>query len=317
MTILAKVLHGSRLYGLDNSESDWDIKGIFLPSIPDCLLMRAARNINKKEEATENRAKTEYEIFSLQEFIKLAARGEDVAITMLHAPQRAVYESSEIFDYLRINRKKFYTKSMIGMVGFAKGMSAKYALRADRMDSVLKVISVLEDMKSRGVARLGQVWDGLPDIIHTRRFINERDRAEDKRIYEVVGKGLKPTITPDYALEILYQVRDSYGERVKGARNMAGNDLKAISHSFRVGYQLLHIYAEGDFTFPLPENDFIRAVKENRLNYVDDKIDEKLNELIAKVEELSKLSSFPEKVDEKWLDKIVLDAYKGEYEIGI
>jgi len=302
MKPVAKTLAGSRLYGLDNPNSDFDVKGIFLPTLNDCLLNRASKTQSSKE------GDTEWEAFSLQYFLELAARGEDVAIVMLHSNQ--VLIDSPLYSWLRKNRKRFYTKSMSGSCGFAKSMAAKYSLRADRMDTVVAVIKVLEELQDEGVARLGQAWDRLPDLPHTRKFENPMDRNADKRLYEVVGKGLSATITPAYALDILIKVRDAYGERVRATREMGGADVKAVSHSFRVGYQLRHIFLDGDFSYPLPETDFIRAVKEGKLNYVGDKLDEKLDALITEVEKLSEASTYPESVDRDWLDKIVLSAYQ-------
>lgn len=311
MTILAKVTHGSRLYRLDNPLSDYDFKSIHLPSLEDCLLLRAPRNIGAKDVVAG--VKHEGESFALQEFLALAARGEDVAVTMLRVTPSDILEDSPTFQYLRERRKQFYTKEMAGSLGFAKSQCAKYSLRADRMDSVIAVINVLSDLYDEGVARLSQAWDRLPDLPHTRKFENPTDRGLDKRIYEVAGKGLPATITPHYALDILTKLRHSYGARVSLTREMGGADVKAISHSFRVGYQLRAIFTSGDFSFPLPENDFIRAVKEGKLNYVADKLDEKLNDLITEVEGLSAASSYPESVDREWMDQIVLDAYN-EYE---
>ena len=311
MTIIAKVVHGSRLYRLDNPLSDYDFKSIHLPPQDDCFLLRAARNVHAKHEVAG--VKHESESFALQEFLALAARSEDVAITMLHVSDDDILEDSPLFQYLCQRRKQFYTKGMTGALGFAKSMAAKYSLRADRMDTVVAVIKVLEELQAEGVARLGQAWDRLPDLPHTRKFENLIDRNADKRLYEVVGKGLSATITPAYALDILIKVRDAYGERVRTTREMGGADVKAVSHSFRVGYQLRHIFLDGDFSYPLPETDFIRAVKEGKLNYVGDKLDEKLDALITEVEKLSEASTYPESVDRKWLDEIVLSAYWSGY----
>lgn len=311
MIEIAKVVHGSRLYRLHNEKSDYDFKAIHLPSHGDCYLLRAARNIQKKGEI--NGVKAEYESFALQEFLALAARGEDVAITMLHVSDDDVLVNNRFFNSLRQNRKFFYTKKMSGMLGYARGMAAKYALRADRMSDVLKVIAILENMRDKGIAKLYQAWDDLPELSHGYHFINQEDRNDDKRAYEIAGKVLPVNISPSYALDILYRLRDSYGERVKAARNMAGQDTKAISHSFRVGYQLLHIYQDGDFSFPLPESDYIRAVKEGRLNYVDDKIDQKLDNLISEVEQKAARSDYPDSVNYGVLDKFVLDAYSNVF----
>jgi hypothetical protein len=46
---------------------------------------------------------------------------------------------------------------------------------------------------------------------------------------------------------------------------------------------------------------------------VGDKLDEKLDALITEVEKLSEASTYPESVDRKWLDEIVLSAYWSGY----
>lgn len=303
MTLLAKTLAGSKLFCLDGPNSDTDIKGIFLPSLRDCLLNRAAETQSQKTEDTE------YEAFSLTRFLELAARAEDVAIIMMHAPADKVIESSPTFDYLRANRKRFYTKHMTVQLGYCKSQLCKYALRADRMATVEKVIEILTSIEGRGVARLSQAWDEMVELPHAHLFENALDRGLDKRVWEVCGKMLPATISPTYARDIMTKLRASYGERVVAAKNLDGHDRKAVSHSFRVGYQLKHIFIDGDFSFPLPETAFIRSVKEGTLNYVNDGLDKRLDELIAEVEELSAKSTYPESVDRGWLDGIILDAY--------
>lgn len=305
MKILGKVIHGSKLYQLDGPTSDTDYKSIFLPDAKDCLLMRATKNENIKIKE-EN---SEYEGFCLQSFLTLAARAEDVAITMLHASDDKILEDSEIYKYLRENRAMFYTKKMVGSLGFAKNMALKYGYRADRMLAVEKVQSVLSKSIEKGFARLWQIWDDLPDGEYIYRGDDSRNNNKDNRYYEVAGKKLQATVDVQYAFDIIDKLYNSYGDRVKIAKSMGGNDLKALSHSFRVGYQLKRIYTEGDLFYPLKETDFIKDVKYGKLNYVDDKLDEKLNDLITEVENLAKNSIYGDNVDQKWLDSIVLNAY--------
>lgn len=307
MQTLAKTVHGSRLYGLDGPDSDFDFKGIHLPPIKDLILGKASHHQGHVGQIGD--VKSEWESFSLQEFLKLAARGEDVAVTMLHCLDSQVLEDSIIFAYLRSHRSQFYTKKMAGSLGYAKNQTSKYALRADRMAAVESVISVLEGMKRDGVGRLGQAWDWVAEGDHVKKTVSPLDRGTDKRILDVAGKQLPATITPAYGLDILCRLRDGYGERVRVAKSMEGKDLKAVSHAFRVGYQLFHLFKDGDFSFPLPETPFLRDLKFGRLNFVQDKLDDRLNELILEVEKLAEKSSYPEKVDQEWLDNLVLGEY--------
>lgn len=307
-TLLGTTIHGSKLYRLDGPGSDTDLKSLHLPSLNDCVLLRATKNSQTKE--GEGAAKEEHESIALQEALRFAANGEDIMVTILHATDSDIIADSPTYQFLRANRKRFYTKRMRGSLGFATGQSLKYAIRADRMAVVEKVIAALERAETKGVAKLYQCWDDLPDGEHIVRTtsLNNRD-AVDKRIYEVAGKGLPATISPMYGLEILRKIHDAYGERVRAAKNMSGKDFKSLSHSFRVGCQLKHIYQDGGFTFPLPESDFIRDVKFGRLSYLDDKLGEKLDGLISEVERLAEASNYPERVDQKFLDSLILSAY--------
>ena len=65
-----------------------------------------------------------------------------------------------------------------------------------------------------------------------------------------------------------------------------------------------------DFSYPLKENDFLMAIKYRTLDYKLNELDTKLNDLVTEVEQLSAQSSYPDKVDQKWLDAIVLSQYR-------
>ncbi len=305
--ILATTLHGSKLYRLDTPQSDTDYKSIFLPPIDSLVLMRAAKNAQHKTGVGAD--KEEHESFALQEWLRLAANGEDVAITMLHCQPSDIFVGSDMFLQLRDSRRKFYTRHMRGALGYARSQCHKYAVRADRMEAVESVIKALELAQDQKVDKLAKCWDDLPEGKHIVKYASTTSRSTDLRMYEVVGRSFAATTDPAYVLEALYEVQEGYGGRVRNARNFGGKDWKSISHSFRVGYQLKHIFNDGDFSFPLPESSFLRDIRAGRLNYEDDKVDKKLSDLIDEVERASATSSYPETVDQNWLDSVVLAAY--------
>ena len=121
MKILGKLIHGSKLYGLDGPGSDTDYKSVHLPEVRDCLLCRAPHNIQSKDEM----GKKEYQSISLQTFLNHCRSGQDIAITTLHAPNNKIIEDTYLFKYLRDNRHKFHTKRMIGQISYAKSQKYK------------------------------------------------------------------------------------------------------------------------------------------------------------------------------------------------
>ena len=302
MNILAKVTFGSFLYGVNVETSDRDTREIYLPDIKDCLLL-------KVRESKENKEEDDSTTFALQFFLNMAAQGQSVAIELLSAPKDKVISTSPIWDYLQENRKRFYTKNMKSFLRYSKAMAQKYSSRVDRLSETSKVIKYLE--VHDGFLRLGSehIWNDLPESTNALKSINPRNNNVDNRVYEVASKKLQATIRMEYAIEIIEKLVHSYGQRVQAANAMGGSDWKAISHSFRVGYQLYHIYKNDGFIYPLPESEFLKDVKYGKLNYIDDKIDQKLNDLITEVEQLSIASNYPNKVDQEWIKSIILEAY--------
>ncbi len=305
--IICKVTHGSRLYKMHGEDSDYDKKGCYLPNLPELQLMRAAKNIQWKDEA----ANEETEIFALTEFLRHAARGEGYAIDMLHCSDSDVISNSNLWDYLRFNKSKFYTKSMKGLLGFAKTQSCKFALKSERLNAVKKVLEIFKKAESSGVARLWQIWDELPQgETHIVFGEEERNNSVDKRYVEVASKRFPATISPSYSVPILENLINSYGDRTKKASELDEKDTKSLSHAFRLASQLREIYLNKGFSYPLPDNEFLMAVKYRKLDYKLSKLDDILHESITEVEKLADNSSYPDKVDQKWLDNLVLTQYE-------
>lgn len=309
MNILAQIVAGSRLFGMEGRNSDTDIKSIHLPSLRDCVLGRVQETISVKGGATES------ESFSLARFFQLACNAEDLAMQILHAPKDKRQIDSGIYEQLRLTRHRFYTKSMTGSLKFARSMAAKYNARSDRMEITKTVLDILIAAKREGGMRVRDCWDSLPETVHTAKGIAEHNTSSDKRYYSLCGRQLQATANLDAAIETAQILFDSYGSRVRQATTLDGRDLKSISHSFRVGFQLKAIYTKGTFTYPLEETPFLRAIKFGEVSYTDDGLDEKLNNLITEVEELAAKSSFPEKVDQAWCDQCILDAYRMHYNL--
>jgi hypothetical protein len=198
---------------------------------------------------------------------------------------------------------------MAGMVGYCRGQAAKYSLRADRMLAVGRVLDILNNGIAEGKSRIYQLYDELPDINHCSKGIEPRNNNVDKRYFECAGKKVTATVALEYAKEIYQNLYDNYGDRVKIAASLDGKDYKAISHSFRVGYQLRDIYTTGTYSYPLKESQFIKDIKYQKIKYLEGGLDTKLNELIAEVEGLALKSSFPDKADRKWYNNLVLELY--------
>ena len=314
MHTIVQMKFGSHLYGTSTPESDTDFKGIYLPPLRDCILGTVSKNIttNTHKGGGKNTAEDiDSETFSLQEFIRLACKGETVAIDMLHAPADMIHTTSPVWEFLQKHRHLFYTKNMTAFLGYCRKQASKYGVKGSRLDAIRQVIYYL---KNRHAETSLQVWwkDSDSTLVAPRLPViqgladYETDVTSTIPLYVVCGRKFQATCKVGYVLDALMKIESTYGERARLAELNEGIDWKAVSHAFRVCYQLKHIYTEGELVFPLKECNFLRDIKTGKYHFKNDSIGSKLGVLTDEVCALAEKSTYPQKTDLAfWQDWIV------------
>jgi hypothetical protein len=300
---------GSHLYGTATLESDLDYKGIFLPAKEDLLLGRVPKSFNystRKGESRNTKDDIDIELYSLHYFLKLACDGQTVAMDMLHAPENMILQNSKIWDAILINKQKFYTKNLKSFIDYARRQASKYGIKGSRINAALQVLEVLKDEDPS--TKMKAVWDQLPRVEHCY------DVAPDPngmRQFQVCGKSFQESATIGYVIPIIKKFYDDYGRRAKLAAKNKNIDWKAVSHALRAAYQTKEIITENTLTFPLREADFLRKVKQGKLDYLSE-VGPELETLMAEVERLAFASNLPETVDRKFWDQFICDTLERE-----
>lgn len=299
MEYVVNMLFGAHLYGTATPESDRDYKGVFMPSARDVMLGRIPKSNHLGTNRDPNRKNTagdvDHEVYSLHYFVELACKGETVALDMLHAPKSAILESSMAWRSLVSNRQKFYTKNLRALVGYARRQAAKYGVKGSRLADAREVLAVLETAEPE--ARVGSL--DLPELEHARWL--PVDEKTGVRSYQACGKMLQETASAGHYLDTMRRFVENYGHRAKLAEQNRGIDWKAISHAFRAAYQVRRILTDRGFDYPLPETPTILDVKRGEVPF--DQAARWLEDLVEEVEELSRNSALPEKVDRKYWDR--------------
>ncbi len=292
-TLIFLCKFGSHLYGTDTENSDLDFKGVFIPNREEFFLQNYPEQISFSTSDNNSKNSSEdydIEIYSIHKFFELAKKGETIAIDLLNVNLK----QSEIFlpQWRRIheNRNLFYTKQLKAFVGYCKRQASKYGIKGSRIKAVedlLKIMNSVEESR-----RVSSIWDKLP-INEYSYFRKDLDNDVVKN-YECCGKIIQSTSKIGYSKVIFEKFLQQYGERARLARKNKGIDWKAISHAFRAAYELIEIYETGEIKFPLKERKFLLDVKLGKCDF--NIISEKLDEIIKKVEKLSKKSNFPEDI---------------------
>ena len=318
MRKIVRMVFGSHMYGLNTPNSDMDYKGIYLPELDDLLLGTAAKNISRStgDDSSKNTADDiDDDWYSLSEFLKLAMKGETVALDMLHVnPDLAAVEIDPeygfIWNSLVQNRELFYTKNLKAYMGYVKRQAAKYGLKGSRIAAMREAIEFLSSVAGREVP-LHAIWDQLP----INEYANKVDITNEKTgltnsFYEVNGKKYQDTNTAEYTLERIEKALSAYGQRALLAEKNEGVDWKAVSHALRAGYQLRSVLKDGSFAYPLAETEYLRDVKSGKLDYKT-QVADVLEQLVEEIDRLVEVSGLPAKVNVAYWQEWLLRQYEG------
>lgn len=302
--LLVEMLFGSHLYGTATPDSDRDFKGVYRPSHCELMLNRFPKTINlstKTDSSVKNTsADTDRELYSLHYFFDLARKGETVALDMLHAPMNMCTRTTEEWRLIVEHRSLFYTKNLSSLVGYARKQASKYGVKGSRLAEAKRVLEILRDEHAKGL-KVSQIVSVLPTGEHCGMMT-----AEGVTFYQVCGRKLTLNASVLHYIPMVENFIKEYGERAKQAEANEGIDWKAVSHAFRAAYQVRGILRDGGFTYPLPETEFLRAVKGGTLHFKNE-VAPRLDTLMDEVEALSKASTLPEAVDETKVDALLLE----------
>lgn len=323
MKIVMETVFGSHLYGLNTPTSDRDYKGIFIPHPRDILLGTAPKAIDTStgDKSSKNTIDDiDRQLYSLKKFISLACDGDTVALDMLHATDDKLVANSEIWQYIRANRWRFYTTELTGLFGYVRKQAAKYGVKGSRLAALREVYDVLQITPDTRIVhlpfnlgdathniRLGEIKEHLPENEFCRFIKDEGMQAGCQDFYEVLGRKFQYTISVAEMKKSLYKLWDEYGERARQAEANQGIDWKALSHALRGGYQLISIFSKGDIDYPLDESEFIKQVKAGKVPFVD--VQNALEETMQEVERLAAVSQLPKQVDREFWDNFVERVY--------
>lgn len=305
MKTIVKMVYGSHLYGTDTELSDKDYKGIYLPELSDCILGKVKHSIS--ETTGDNHSKNskddvDNEMYSVQQFIKMACAGETIAIDMLHVPEQFIIEKTPVWDFIHDRRNMFYTKNMKAFVGFARSQAKRYSVKGERLQTAVNALRYLETCPE-----MNKLGEHFVSLVAAGGTLTERDNFGNFFV-DINGRKLSETVTVKYAKDKINLIIKEYGKRAEKAKEAGGVDWKAISHAVRAALEVKEIYETGDLIFPLKDRKLLLEIKEGKIAL--EKVMTFLDTIINKVDEYSVTQPFPEKVNEKYWEDFIVNLYK-------
>jgi predicted nucleotidyltransferase len=319
--VICQTIFGSRLYGTDTPESDWDYKGIYLPTAEQILDQEVpgtwSEKTNKSDSGRKSGAEdTETELFSLGKFLDLLAESQMVSLDIFFSPFLTREKNGfggEVVRDIIFNRDKLISKNVKAGLGFAKAQAHKYSLKGTRIQALEAVLGFLKKqgksskMDTEGVFdQFTALTNNLPQDVtdHIKIILNGE---YDPAYVDVCGRQFGWYDSFQTAHEKLNTYYKTYGQRAHQAEE-DGSDRKAWLHAVRVSEELLELLTTGNITFPRPEADLLLKIR--RGEFSQEYIGDLLNEKVEEVYEAQRNSKLPEKADTKWIREFVRGVYR-------
>lgn len=127
MNIIYKVISGSRLYGTDTPESDYDYRGVWLPTLEESLSMKSLKDYKKDVGIFD------VMYYPLQKFIRLLVSGNPNVLDWLFVPEDNIRSISSEMKTILLGRKHFIGKHIIPKIfGYARGEYECVAKKSNR-----------------------------------------------------------------------------------------------------------------------------------------------------------------------------------------
>ena len=334
--VIFATLYGSRLYGTDGPDSDYDFRGVFLPFKKDLLLCKAPNHYNFKEEQD-----TSY--LSLQYFMSLLVQGETNCLDMFFSySSPACAYRTPIYERLIENKDKFITSNVTKYLGYCKAQALKYSLKGDRIQNLSALQEIISKCKNpSGVTletelryrcimgpgadyAMGDPEDYFKNNTHVgKRFKIKGSPLGDhtyflmcdnkERFLMVSGHLFPMNANLNTTNDSINKCLASYGKRAFNAAEDNGADYKALSHALRVAWQAKELLTTGAITFPRPkeELDVLRAIKFKTTDMPYDEIVATIEDAVKQIEtDYLPNTKLPSKPDFDWINNFIVKLYE-------
>lgn len=304
-------LFGSRLYGTNSDESDFDFRGLFLPSLRSFVLGRAKSTIHYSTGANQHRNSgndLDLDLYAIDHWaLKLLPQGDTDALDLLFSVSRPdctiLYEPclSAIFanptSFLDLDNNREYEL-------YCLGQAKKYGMAGTRAGALKSVISWLEG-RDPG-ARLSQFMDDLLAACGDSKYCYAQCR-EQGRFLAIGGKFYMEGIRLGELRQHIARDIEKNAKGVNDAASGIGIDYKALSHAMRSLLQMEELLLTGRIVYPLAGRKELMAIRSGALKWP--KLESAILSRMAHVRKLyGKYASFY-KFDRAFAEKCVLACY--------
>lgn len=309
-------LQGSRLYGTYQKDSDYDLRGVFLPPLIDLLDSRQkdALSFSLQDEALGH---CEITLWSFPFWLRLLHSGDTNATDLYFASTHSngVWLETEELKHFRANykAKDFLPKDLKGMRGYVRSQALKYGAKGKHFQAGQLVLeAALTFNKNNPDSKVRAFWAEFVGSSEGRLVL--RDFADDVRLIKTPdNRDALSVLEKVFYLESplhlmvssLTPIVNAYGHRARAA--LEGADWKALSHSVRVLDEVIELHQTGQVMFPLKHAELLAKVKRGELS--QDEVVMMLEELEQEASQAETNSVLSNGGNRELLDRALLELF--------
>ena len=268
---------GSVLHGTNSESSDSDYKGIYIPSLESIIRndFSPVISIKTNEDKGSNGADDiDVELFSLQEFCKLAGKMESNTIEILFSmnSNKVIVETEES---LMIKEKQdiFVSQNIDQFIGFAMSMAYRYSEKGDRLKEVQDLYDFFKNMNLSKTAMkttpISKFEKEIKEFCKGKEYVSyivaEKSNKNEGQYIKILNKMYIESVKVGYLLKGLEARLNSFGKRAEKAKESDGIDYKAFAHAIRAIRQARDILLDGKLVYPIPYAEDLKTIKYSKI----------------------------------------------------
>lgn len=255
-------ISGSRLYGTNRPDSDYDYRGFIIPPYEYLigLIEFKCQEVQNEEDS---------KVYSLKEFFKLLSNGDPQCTELLFVPEDKIKRTSDYYEEIRANKNLFLSNVIYKrLMGFSnsewrKAMANRYQFEKLPADHEATRLNMLNFMRDRGADKVDlDEAAGMFDKFRSKEIVSSVSNLGAKR-------------KADF---------DKYGFCVSSA-----------CHSIRLMGELAELMKTGEIIFPRPDAALLKAIRTGEVPREDcEKIYKSAVDNAEKAKDKSKLKDRPD-----------------------
>lgn len=331
-TLLALYFGGSSLYGTRTPTSDTDFIGVFKPSTKSLVLKNARSSYrldssNSKTKNTKN--DIDVQLNDIHGVLRRFIKGDTTSVDLLfaHTNEKAIiYLHPEFKEKVlskidpAIGKVSLRISKMLGMFGYVLSQTTKYGVKGTKLGDILALEEFILSFNDsdRVIDVIKKLQKEQPDFFGDDKYITVITSEVTKKggviTHEPALRILDSTAIGFHTVKslrgIIDRLKKKYGNRAKRALDSGGIDWKAVSHAYRVIYELISYANTNRVVFPF-EDEIAQHLINIKLGKIHQKqMLEELSGLYEKAVQVEKEYKAPS-IEEmnKVVDLILLDLY--------